>query len=152
MGLDQDAIAKLIARTKLAGDCWEWTGCSVKGYGQVRVNGQRFLVHRLMYELHNGPIPDGTELCHACDNKLCCNPAHLEAGSHARNMADAATRKLIPKRQGEAAPNARLSLEDILDIRERRINGETVSSISSEYGVHSSHIYRICKKEAWKSV
>jgi hypothetical protein len=49
--------------------------------------GKKVLVHRWFYEQANGPIPDGLELDHLCRNPRCCNPAHLEAVTHAENMA-----------------------------------------------------------------
>lgn len=36
--------------------------------------------------------PNGAFALHACDNKSCCNPAHLRWGSHADNMADKVAR------------------------------------------------------------
>ena len=35
--------------------------------------------HRVAYELVKGKIPAGLELDHLCRNRICCNPAHLEA-------------------------------------------------------------------------
>lgn len=35
--------------------------------------------HRIIYAMKNGPIPDGYHIDHKCQNKLCCNPDHLQA-------------------------------------------------------------------------
>lgn len=42
----------------------------------------------MAWELVNGPIPDGKLVCHKCDNKLCCNPAHFFIGSCKDNTQD----------------------------------------------------------------
>lgn len=70
-----------------ATSCWVWTGAhNPKGYGLVgRDDGESSAIHRRMYELHIGPIPDGLELDHLCRVRDCCNPAHLEAVTHAEN-------------------------------------------------------------------
>jgi hypothetical protein len=38
-------------------------------------------VHRLIYESFCGPIEDGLEIHHWCENKRCCNPSHMLAVS-----------------------------------------------------------------------
>lgn len=59
--------------------CWQWLlGQNGVGYGKVRFHGRDYLVHRLIYEVLVGPIPDGYHLHHLCHNTLCCNPEHLE--------------------------------------------------------------------------
>ncbi len=70
--------------------CWEWVGGSTaNGYGRARLtpgdNG-RTVAHRVAYLRLVGPVPRGLELDHLCRNRLCCNPAHLEAVTHQENM------------------------------------------------------------------
>lgn len=70
--------------------CVEW-GKSVdsSGYGQRRINGRLYLVHRLAYQEHYGPIPTGKVINHLCRNRRCINPLHLEAITHYENMMHA---------------------------------------------------------------
>ena len=44
-----------------------------------------FSAHRLMYESFCGPIEDGLEIHHWCENKRCCNPSHMLAVSRQRH-------------------------------------------------------------------
>ena len=75
-------------------ECWPW-GASVQpnGYGQSRLAGKTIKAHRLAFELTYGPIPEGKHILHQCDDRLCCNPKHLKAGTHVENMADMMRRK-----------------------------------------------------------
>ncbi|WP_237325618.1 HNH endonuclease signature motif containing protein [Streptomyces sp. CBMAI 2042] len=69
--------------------CWIWTGyCNPFGHGNITLSAEegRALVHRVTYQHAIGPIPKGLELDHLCRVPSCCNPAHLEAVTHAENV------------------------------------------------------------------
>lgn len=69
--------------------CWEWTAAkNNEGYGLTSHNGQLQLTHRLSWEMHYGPVPDGLFVCHHCDNPLCVRPEHLFTGTNGDNMKD----------------------------------------------------------------
>ena len=71
------------------GPCWIWFGhLNRTGYGQVNRGAKegRALVHRVLYEHHVGPVPQGLELDHLCSVRACCNPTHLEPVTHAENV------------------------------------------------------------------
>ncbi len=62
--------------------CWVYRGSWIQcGYGMMTAERarQRERIHRIAYRLFVGPIPDRYLIHHQCENKLCCNPAHLEA-------------------------------------------------------------------------
>lgn len=75
-------------------DCWLWQGAtSRRGYGEIQ-RGSRgegpVEVHRIVWELTNGAIPAGMEVCHRCDVPACVRVDHLFLGTHADNMGDMA--------------------------------------------------------------
>lgn len=72
-----------------SGDCWLWTGATIRGYGVIWVNETRRAgrAPRVAWELLVGPIPDGLTIDHLCRVPLCVNPDHLElvtAGENSR--------------------------------------------------------------------
>jgi len=75
---------------KSAGEqgCWLYTGFKKwDGYGWL-CRGRWMTAHRYSWILAYGEPPEGMSIMHKCDNPPCCNPAHLELGTHVDNMAD----------------------------------------------------------------
>lgn len=72
------------------GGCWDWLGSvGSNGYGYMQHAGETWRMHRLVWTLLNGPIPDGMIVMHSCDNRLCINPEHLVMGTQQQNIKDA---------------------------------------------------------------
>ena len=132
-------------------ECWEWTGAKWRsGYGIVRINGRRHRVHRVAYEFAVGPIPDGLNVCHTCDNPPCCNPAHLFLASHAENMADMAAKGRQRGPSGESHHKAKLTVAIVRTIREWAPTGWPQRDLAAAFGVSQTTIGRILRRETWK--
>lgn len=87
-------LRRMAARARITkGGCWEWTGSIMpNGYAQVCFRSRNTRVHRLMYVIARGPIPEGMDVLHSCDNPVCFNPAHLSAGRDKQNIAESVAR------------------------------------------------------------
>lgn len=81
--------------------CWLWTGAIDKdGYGRAYISnkpggkglngrsrtGTTLAAHRIMFQVYRGEIPNGLGIDHLCRNRLCVNPAHLEAVTCRENL------------------------------------------------------------------
>lgn len=136
-------------------DCWPWTGPRLpKGYGRVYIDGRDSYVHRVVWEEENGPIPDGMLVCHTCDNPPCCNPAHLFLGTNADNLADMRAKGRaapLPPRPGERNPAAKLTEADVQRIRDL-CGRQSQASVAREFGVSTSLVSKIVKRQAWAHV
>ncbi len=70
-------------------ECWNFTGKVTRwGYGRFIVNRIHKNAHRWAFIAANGYDPVGLVVMHSCDNRLCCNPAHLSADTQKANIQD----------------------------------------------------------------
>lgn len=75
------------AKVEKTETCWIWLGRKTHdGYGTVWFDGRQHVVHRIAYEMHAGPIPDGLQIDHVCRNRSCVNPAHMEPVTQRENI------------------------------------------------------------------
>jgi DNA-binding XRE family transcriptional regulator len=66
----------------LANGCWKWLKhIDRDGYGSADSG----TAHRLIWERHRGPVPEGRELHHICENRGCVNPYHLQPVTRAEH-------------------------------------------------------------------
>lgn len=94
--------------------CWEWQGTvNSNGYGSIGHLGKRMSTHRLSYELHVGPIPEGLVIDHLCRNRACCNPAHLEPVTQGENTrrGEPAQRTHCPQGHAYDGDNVRIYID-----------------------------------------
>lgn len=136
--------------------CWEWLasrGDNIPGrnYGKVGVDGGNRFAHRVAWVLTYGPIPEGMDVLHRCDNPPCCNPAHLFLGTHIDNMRDRSKKGRRRPTIGTSNPKVRLTERDVLEIRARWRAGERPgASIAADYPVTKENIYAIVYYHSWK--
>ncbi len=82
--------------------CWIWPGYKNSGgYGLISINRTMHLVHRAVYELTIGEIPEGMYVLHRYDNPACFNPAHIFVGTNLDNLQDAMSKGRLKSNTGE---------------------------------------------------
>jgi len=77
------------------------------GYSRVDRFGKEWQMHRYIYYLKYGEIPDGIVIMHICDKPSCNNINHLRSGTQAENMMD----KILKNRSHKSSK--RLSDDDL---------------------------------------
>lgn len=108
--------------------CWLWTATKTHGgYGLVKANGRQGVVHRMAWELTNGPIPSGLLVCHRCDVRNCVRPDHLFLGTAKENTQDMLAKGRRPPFTGERVTQCKYghprTAEDFLRVRKPNSTG-----------------------------
>ncbi len=165
------------------GPCWMWTAAdNGRGYGNLSVNGHRWLAHRFSYTIAHGPIPDGLDVLHACDNPPCVRPEHLWVGTAKDNGRDMAQKGRVSpasnaslranwtpdvlargdahwSRQrpesfprGERHGATKLTAAAVVEIRQRHAGGETQDSLAEAYSVRQATIWAIVRRKTWTHI
>lgn len=137
-------------------ECWTWRGCTRNGYGALGVNAQPALAHRVSWEIHNGPIPEGLIVCHKCDNRPCVNPRHLFLGTQLDNMRDMDAKgrrvTVCNPRKGETHPCAKLTPKEVVEIRQLVAQGISQRKVGRMFGIGQQSVGDIVHRKIWKHV
>jgi len=117
-------IKRFWAKINVRGDdeCWNWVSpAAAAGYGRIKIAQKLYSAHRVAFFLAN-PDVDITGkkdvVMHSCDNRRCCNPAHLRLGTLRDNFMDMVQKGrggtiIVNLKNKEATPHARLRLRSL---------------------------------------
>jgi len=123
-------------------ECWPWTGSVTKdGYGQCWIGDRIEYAHRVALSSIGVDI-EGKVVRHSCDNRPCCNPRHLAAGTHADNVLDTTVR-------GHLALT-KLSVDIVLDIRAKAAAGINTAEIARQLSLNYHTVRHIVRRRTWK--
>lgn len=155
-GMSPSFPRRFFSYIQITPTCHIWMGSKDQcGYGQIGrggAGGNLIGAHVAAWILHNGPIPEGFEVCHNCspnkDNPACVAIKHLWLGPHDKNMLDAVKKR---KERDGAFWRSKLSPDDVVYIRRAYANGGiTQKELGRQFGVHEYTISSIVLKKVWK--
>jgi len=128
--------------------CWIWTS----DVWVARNKWRHTTAHRASWEIHNGPIPPGLQVCHRCDNPPCVNPEHLWLGTSRENSHDRDGKGRTSRLAGETNPQCKLTTDDVIRIRALIASGAKRGEVSSQFSVCRKTIRDIVRRSKWAHV
>lgn len=133
-------------------DLWQLSVLQSGGYPQFNINGKMRRGNRLMWIIKNGPIPDGQDVCHTCDNPRCVRIEHLFLGPAMVNMHDMIKKGRAKHPTGIESGLASFSERDvglILALLETGLTNK--NQISKHFKTDRSKIGKIQKGRIYKT-
>lgn len=132
--------------------CWLWTGARYRnGYGRIRRGKVQRVAHREAFEIAYGqPVPRELMVCHHCDNPPCVNPKHLFLGTKADNNRDRMTKGRNGDTRGENHPMAKVTANDVLEMRRMRAAGAIFKDIGARFGVTTQAAFYAVTGKGWR--
>lgn len=107
-------------------------------------------VHRLVLEAFIGPCPEKMECCHYDGNPRNNRLDNLRWDTKKNNCADAIRHGRTTR--GDRNARAKLTRDDVIEIRQRYANGETQGAIAKSKLVSQATIWRIVRHKCWSHV
>lgn len=131
--------------------CWDWKGgTGPNGYIHIRYNQMKLMAHRASWLIYKGKIPPKMCVCHHCDNRRCTNPDHLFIGTAKENSND--RDKKLRGLQGSRHHKAKLTENDVTEIKKRLACGITSYRIAKDFGVSDGSIWFIKHGITWRHI
>jgi hypothetical protein len=124
--------------------CIEWTGAIRGTFGHGHMSrGSRGAgyesTHRVAWILAKGPIPNGLQVLHRCDNPPCCNTDHLFLGTQLDNIRDMDSKGRRVSEQGETHHSAKLSDVEVAELRSMADTVHNDAELGRRFGVSKQH-------------
>lgn len=141
--------------------CWRWLAAlDTAGYGKFSVGpkGANFMVRASRFALATR-IGDFGDLfaCHTCDNKWCCNPAHLFPGTPKDNAVDCMNKGRTNKGAkwfAHERNHVHIKLDEatVMELRALRSAGAGVTDLAKSVGLSEGAMSRVLRGERWRHV
>lgn len=119
------------------------------GYGQIGLDRKVLLTHRASYMAFHGEIPSDLYVCHKCDNRKCFNPDHLFLGTPTDNAQDMVKKGRQKTLSGMDSPNAKLTPEQVQEIRESFIPYINTAYLAAKFGISKQYVGQLARSE-WR--
>lgn len=133
--------------TPLETPCREWLGRrDPKGYGLIGRAGKHWRLHRYVWTVVHGPIPEGALIMHRCDNPPCYRLDHLMLGTAKANTHDMLTKD----RQSNGSNRTNPAV--VMAMRVDASTGMTVRMVAGKYGLSVAATHSILTGRRWKHV
>ena len=147
------------AKVEVTPTCYVWRGSRRRqDYGAMMVDQKEWAVHRLAWTAINGPIPDGIDVLHRCDNPPCVRIDHLFLGTHLDNMRD-----MMKKGRYRPPPTenssrgvdhfrAKLSDERVRILRDGISAGQSQAYFARLWSIDASTIHSAAHRKTWRHI
>lgn len=131
-------------------ECILWPFTFAGGYPQTTISGKQCVASRWICERTHGPAPSKNhQAAHSCGKGHlgCISPHHLRWATQAENEADKIIHGTLYR--GEQNGFAKLSNQDVQEIKLLLITGETGRNIAKKFNVSKSLVSAIKVGKAW---
>lgn len=132
-------------------------GFNAKGYRQVDLSKdgtrQKYAVHRIVaFAFISQPPTEKHQVNHIDGNKVNNHISNLEWVTASYNMAHAHATGLFPRQDGIYGSNARLTEEQVLEIRsEYSKGGCTQLELAEKHGVQRTTVWHVVNNKTWRT-
>lgn len=109
-------------------------------------------LHRLVAAAWHGPCPKGKECAHLDGSKDNNVPENLKWVSHKENMEHTAIHGVNRVFIGVANKMAKITEADVLEIRQRWLDGESHRDIARHYSIGKSSVCNITIRKTWDHI